>query len=208
MVDGCVYMMRPLRYSIVVVVPMILQTFFSFRYQFSTAYVLRYHRWQELLHAQWKQCAVQALLYAGIFIAFCCLMQYGSGVPFYNWDMENSYFAWQAKTTMLLHPAEVIGYLWLMCAIRNFFIQSILLFFMWLNAFLPGVMLLCVISCFEIAQAKVRIFYWLISPDYSVWSSRGYRIDMMIGICLYIMLGIKAYRYVLRRKELLAIEKN
>lgn len=198
--DYGVFLMSPLRYAVLMFLPLMISTFLMYRHEFSYSFVLRYGSWKNLLFRQLKKSAGISFLYAVFLIGWVCLTE--RRLPVYNWDIQGSYYFFQTHSILLLHPAEVVLYVCLMCVIRNVIIINILLFSLWQNSFLQGVVFLCVINCFEIVQKKYRIFYWLISPDYTVWTNQNSRIEMFAITGIYFLIGYLLFRHCINKKEL------
>lgn len=204
--DYGVFLMTPLKYALLMMLPLIISTYLMYRHEFSYSFVIRYGSWRNLWICQIKKSVVSSILYAVFLMGWVYLE--GSGLPLYNWNTQNSYYFGQTYHVLRLHPAEVIGYVFLMCVIRNIIMENILLFFMWQKSFLLGVVFLCALNCFEIVQKKYRVFYWLISPDYAIWTSQNRRIAMFVGAGCYFLAGYLLFRVCINKKELAGHERT
>lgn len=206
--DDMVFLMKPLQYTLLMTLPLLISTYSMYRHEFSYLYLIRYHSWKNLWIWQIKRSMINAILYAAFLILIVVISQNGSGLSIYNWNKPGSYFFFQTYHILPLHAAEVILYLFFMCAVRNFIIENILLFSIWQNSFLQGIIFLCMINCFEIVQKKYRIFYWLISSDYSIWIDQNSRITMFAVTGIYLLAGYRLFQYCINKKELTEHEKT
>lgn len=199
--DYGVFLMKPLQYTLLMTLPLILSTYLMYRNEFSYAFVIRWESWQKLLLWQRKKSMVSSFFYAAVFIGLVCLTN--KRIPIYNWNIQGSYYFFQTHRTLSLHSAEVIFYLFLMCGIRNFIIENILLFSIWKNSFLQGVGCICGISCFEIAQRKYQVLYRLISSDYPIWADPNSRLEIFMVTGGYFLIGYFLFRICISKKEII-----
>lgn len=199
--DYGVFFMKPLQYTLLLVIPLIFNTYLMNRHNFSYSFIIRYESWKQLCFWQIKKSMIHSFFYAAFFVVLVCLVD--RKIPIYNWNMQNSYYFSKAHQILQLPLIEVILYLFLFCGIRNFIIESILLFFMWKNSFLQGMICVCGLSCLEIAQKKYQILFRLISFDYTIWIDQTSRVRMLIGIAFYFLIGYVLFEYYINKKEII-----
>lgn len=200
--DDCVFGMRPLWYFITVVIPLFVQNIFCWKKDFLPAVILRRNSWKNNLYRQEIKCCLVSAFYAGAFL--CLVMVSGAGKTVFNWNTIQSYYALKTGELCSYSVYEIFMFLLFLCFVRNFIIVNLVLAFLWEKGNgIYGFFVICVIYVFEICQEKIRIFNWLISPDYRVWASRENRIYTIIGIIGYLILGKIIFSKILNRKEIL-----
>ncbi|MCX4269951.1 MAG: hypothetical protein OSJ62_15010 [Lachnospiraceae bacterium] len=202
--DYGVFIMKPLHYTLLMMFPLLFTVYLMHRHEFSYSFVIRCGSWRQLLSRQIKTNMISSFFYAAFFVGFIFLAD--RKIPFYNWNIQGSYYFSQNHFILSLPAAEVVCYLFLICGVRNFIIEGILLFSLWNHSFLQGIGCICGISCFEIAQQKYKIFYRLISFDYTLWANQNERLELLLAVFFYIFIGYLLFRSCINKKEIIKIE--
>lgn len=200
-IDCCIHMMRPLKYSVIMLIPLVTEVQQTFEKELSYAVVLRRGAWKRVFVQQMKQIVLSSSVYAVVFIM--CIFLWNRGLSLLNWDVKESCFYDETHKLVLLNKLLVISATLVICITRNVILQSIVLLSLWcFCTFLPGILLICFISCFEIVQMKIGLFYWLFSSDYRIWISRMLRIMMILGACIYAAVLYILFMVAIKKKEL------
>lgn len=201
-VDYCVFGMRPLRYFITMALPLLLQSVFCWKQDFLPMLMIRRMSWRNNLFRQEMKCCKISVLYA---LAFLCLVVFlNAGKELFNWNTGQSYYMVETGEVSPYGVFEIFLCLLFMCFIRNFMMLNLVLVFLWKKGNgIYGFFMICVIDIFEITQEKIKIFNWMISPDYRVWCHTVDRIYMAAGVVCYLLLGWAVFSKILNRKELL-----
>lgn len=198
--DYLVNMMAPLNYFVVIVVPLVLHTFATFRTDFILSGILRYDSWKEILKKQEYEVLVLSICYALFLVVWNWIIF--EKIPIYNWNQIESYFYYKTDSVLKLHYSEVFIAILIMSVIRNFVIQNIVLIVWWQqkSPFI-GILLACGIVICEIAKGKFMVLCNLITPTYYIWQFQDLRVKMVIGVSIYLILFCIGYSFILKKKE-------
>lgn len=204
--DGYVEFMYPLKYTIVILLPMIWNVFVNFRNDFSLLVVTRKQSWKKIFIEQEKKCIFYAILFASIIFLWISLLCYS--FPFCNWNNINSLYFFHAGTIADYSAWEMFFYIWIICIIRNYIIQHILLFFLWVkDSLLCGTLAVFLISGIEIGGKRSCLLLRLFSVDYSMWQDMRQKGKMLLGLLVWMIVGILLFLKAIKEKELLGDEK-
>ncbi len=200
--DGYVKMMYPLMYSVAMLLPLIWNVFVYFRNDFSILQITRKGSWNTLFWEQEQKCFLFSILYAVVLLGWISIVN--GTLPFFNWNQIQSYYFLENNHTALYSSLETFVYIFIICVIRNLISHNILLFFLWKkNSLLYGTLFLCGISCFEIAQYRIRILYRLFSVEYTMWPYMIYKIKMVLGFVIWLDIAILLFFRAIHCKELI-----
>lgn len=206
--DCFVFMMSPIYYMLMVVFPLILTFSFSTKNDFVAVHITKYNSWKHYLKVQEYKVFVYSILYACIFMLVVGIIGSIRVKADFNWNIEQSFFYMKSETTTNMSFIELLLVFLLICIIRNFIIQNILLASLWLkNNILYGIIAVFSIVFFELNQPKMGVLLRLYSLDYYIWSRQVLRLRMVYGVFVYVFIGIIAFYFITSRKEVIQIEK-
>lgn len=208
LLDCYVLMMSPLFYLGMMSLPIIFTFLCCTKHDFMAMRITKYPSWDYILKMQEGKLLVYSVLYAGIFMGMIALFAHFSVKTDFNWNLEQSYFYMQAETTTSMSYVELLFFFFILCVLRNFVMQNLLLLSLWgKNNSIYGIAAIFGIAIFELNNPKIRLLFQLFSPNYYIWSRQFLRYRMLFGVPVYALLGWVVFRMILARQEVLGNEK-
>lgn len=201
--DVCVFLMQPLNYTMIMILPIILTSFRISKFDFIYNFTIRQNSWKQIWKKQIKQIAIMSLVFALFFVICIVIFSLGKKIPLFNWNVKQSFFFWRTEIILNFSAAEIYIYFLVCCFLRNFILQNIILLLEWFGIpRLIGVICIIVISLDEAVRGMDRLVSRLITADYAVWTNSSYRIETVIQTLVYFFMGYILYQIAINRKEI------
>ena len=119
-----------------------------------------------------------------------------------------SYFYEKTERISEIGNIEFLMIVFIVSFIRNLIMSEIVLFSVWKkNTPIYGVIIVCIVICFESIMAKYPILFRLFAVDYRMWVEQSFRIQMLIGLVVYTGIFVICLKRIVRKKELMRNEK-
>lgn len=207
--DILVFIMNPLNYMMITIVPVIMSSFYISKHDFVYSFSIRHKSWKDIWICQIKRELITSFLYSTCIILCVFVFCYLNGIPLYNWNQNSSFF--YLKNGIMLNDTslEIYPLIFVCLFIRSLFFQSVILLTEWIHiSKVVGVVIMVIICLDETVRGQDRIVNRLFTADYSVWMNQGMRTQMIVQGIAYFILGYVLFRVIIDRKELGCGVKN
>lgn len=201
--DYFIRLMRPTAYSILNLIFVIFAAYQSIKNDFNVQRIIRFKSKKDLVHFQEIKLIFISLLFTITYAIGIFTISMTEVSTLINWDRADSVYWLETQTVIANITFEkVILFFVVITFIRNFLFANIIVLSSWIfRNRIIGVLAVFAIIVFEIRQASVKVLLWLFTLDYPVWESSMRKMEMVIGIICYAIIGFIVIKKLCRSKE-------